>query len=281
MRVATSIYALEAALGPDLFNEVSTQYELDTGKVLVGDKLGWHWVLAELDVPVPRSTALMVKSDPHQHLAIGLSRGKYELRLNAKPEIGRVWLSKVLPGSIVPKEVGLALQKRAAPAVGGRWQGLTVEVYMPMHQKHPGLAEHAIIGGVKTESGDIVCFVSDRPDPISATVWHVYKMHPDLRIAQAMLSVVDKSGQRDYRSTLVGQDLSLRDFAGVKLSDDEIRTALNGIKKYVWKTDATAAAPGIPQNARKFKLGEELCSHEAKSMPVGAFLEALDFMTKK
>lgn len=281
MRVSTSIYALEAALGPDLFKEISTQYEVDAGKPLVGDKMGWHWVLSELDVTLPRSTTSMLKSDPHQHLAIGLSRGKYELRLNAKPEAGRVWLSPVLPGFVAPKEVGLALQRRSIPTVGGKWQGLMVEIYMPMHQKHPGLAEHAIIGGVRTARGEIVCFVSDRPAPLSATVWHVYRMHPELRIAQAMLTVVDKSGQRDYRSTLIGQDLMLRDFGGAKLSDDELRVALGGVKKYVWKTDATSVAATIPQNARKFKLGEDLCSHEAKSMPVGAFLEALDFMTKK
>lgn len=280
MRVPTSIYSVEATLGKDQFEKIAESYANEVGKPLEGDKMGWHWVLGELDAPMPKTAAMLIKSDPMQHLAIGLSRGKYDLRLNAKPESGKVWVSQVLPGSVAPTEVAVALKKRAAPSVGNKWTGLTVELYMPMHQKHPGLAEHALIGGVRTGDGDVLCFLSDRPDPLSATVWHIFRFHPSKRVAQALLNLVDKNGQRDFRSTLPGQELQLRDCSGVKMTSEELYAALKGVKKFVWKTDAEVAS-NIPQNARKFKLGEELSTHEAKSMPIEAFLGGLSALMKQ
>lgn len=279
MRVPTSVYSVEAALGQAQFQEMSERYALDVGKPLDGQKMGWHWQLCELDEPMPKSAAVLLKSDPMQHLAICLSRGRYGLRLSAKPEIGKVWVSGFLPGSIAPAEVATALQRRAAPS-GGKWPGLMVELYMPMHQKHPGLAEHAIVGALRSSVGEVFCFLSDRPDPLVAPLWHIFRLHPAKRVAQAMLNVVDKMGQKDFRSTRAGQDLSLRDCAGVRLSEDEIREALQGVKRFVWKTDDLPASP-IPQNARKFKLGQELSVQEAKSMPVAAFLGGLDMLCKR
>ena len=65
MRIATSIYGIEAALGKH-FSEIAEAYAADMGKELDRDKLGWHWVLSELDVPMPRSAAMLLKSDPGQ-----------------------------------------------------------------------------------------------------------------------------------------------------------------------------------------------------------------------
>lgn len=280
MRVPTSVYSVEAALGKAQYEEIAIKYAQDVGKPLEGERMGWHWVLCELDAPMPKSATGLLKSHPIQHLAIGLSRGRYGLRLNAKPEIGKVWVSEFLPGCVAPVEVAKALQRRSAPSAGGKWTGLMIELYMPMHQKHPGLAEHAVIGGVRTVAGDVFCFLSDRPDPLSATLWHIFRMHSAKRVGQAMLNVVDKAGQRDFRCTLVGQELSLRDCLGVKLSESEIRESLLGVKRFVWKTDAMPASP-IPQNARKFKLGEELSAQESKSMPIAAFLGGLDALVNR
>lgn len=279
MRVATSVYSIQSALGKEQYESFIATYEASTGRSAT-DGVSWHWVLNELDVPMPKSASGLLRMDPVQHLAIGLSRGHYDLRLNAKPEVGRVWVSDVLPGSIAPVEVALSVQKRSAPSVGSKWTGLSVEIFMPMHQKHPGLAEHAIVGGIRSEDGAIYCFVSDRPDPLLAPMWHIYRFHPTRRTAQALLSVVDRIGQKDFRSTNCGQELVFRDYVGIKLNDDELQASFAGVKKFVWKTDVGSVPGAIPTNARKFKLGEELCSHESKSMPASALIGALGAVMK-
>lgn len=279
MRVATSVYAIQSALGKEHYEVFIETYEASTGRSAT-DGVSWHWVLNELDAPMPKSASGLLRIDPVQHLAIGLSRGHYDLRLNAKPEIGRVWVSEVLSGSIAPVEVALAVQKRSAPSVGSKWGGLCVEIFMPMHQKHPGLAEHAVVGGIRSEDGAIYCFVSDRPDPLLAPMWHIYRFHPTRRTAQALLSVVDRIGQKDFRSTNCGQELVFRDYAGVKLTDDDLLASFAGVKKFVWKTDVGSVPSAIPTNARRFKLGEELCSHESKSMPASALIGALGSVMK-
>lgn len=280
MRISTSIYAIEAALGQECFSKILEAYSKNVDHQTDVANLGWHWILTELDSPLPKS-AYGLKSDPVQHLAIGLSRGHYALCLSIKPETGRVWLSPTFPGSIAPVEVALAMRKRAMPNVGSKWTGLMVDIFMPMHQKHPGLAEHAIVGGVQDVHSNIFCFISDRPDPMLAPLWHIYRFHPARRVAQALLSVVDRVGQKDFRSTLVGQDLTLRDYSGKKLDDDQLLASLAGVRKFVWRTDQGTETSNIPLNARKFKLGEDLGAHECKSMPAKAFIGALDSFLKK
>ena len=275
MRVPTSIYSVKVVLGED-FESLANEYAEACGKQLEGDLLGWHWVLNELDIPMPKSAAALLKSDPSQHLAIGLSRGKFELRINVKPEAGKVWVSSVLPGSVAPREVADALKKRAMPS-GSKWNGLLVDIFMPMHQKHPGLAEHAIIGGLQpADGGAPVYFISDRPDPLSAPMWHLFKLYPERRVAQALLAVVDKNGQKDFRSTLFGQEMVIRDFCGFKMTDLDIIESLRSVKKFAWRTDPGSSASVIPMNARKFKLGEELSLQECKNIPAAAYLGALD-----
>ena len=279
MRVATSVYAIESALGKEQYKILIETYKASTGRSAI-DGVGWHWVLNELEAPMPKSASGVLKVNPVQHLAIGLSRGHYELRLNARPEIGRVWVSDVLPRSIAPVEVALAVKKRLVPSAGNKWGGVCVEIFMPMHQKHPGLAEHAVVGGIRSNDGIVYCFVSDRPDPFLAPIWHIYRFHPSRRTAQALLSIVDRVGQKDFRSTNCGQDLVLRDYAGVKLTDDELVASFAGVSKFVWKTDVGSIPGAIPSNARKFKLGEELSSHESKSIPASALIGALGSVMK-
>lgn len=280
MRVTTSVYSIQAALG-DLWPSFCETFEKENGREITSCNWGWHWILGELDVPMPKSAAALAKSDPCQHLAIGLSRGKYDLKLTGKPEAGRVWVSGVLPGSVAPMEVALALKKRATPVIGDKWAGVMVDLYMPMHQKHPGLAEHAVVGGLRRETGQVVCFLSDRPDPNAAPFWQVYEFHPSRRVAQALLTMVDRAGQKDFRMTGIGQELAVREFSGVKLSDDEILAALSGVKKFVWKTDPGTQPVQVPPNARKFKLGEELSLHESQNMPAEALIGALGDMLRR
>jgi hypothetical protein len=279
MRVATSIYAVEAALG-DYREKLAAAYLEATGRCFDGDKLGLHWVLAESETACAKSPTSLLKSDPCQYLGIGLSRRRFALRLSAKPETGRVWTSDPLPGKIVPAEVAMALQKRAGPAQA-KWRGPMVDIYMPMHQKHPGLAEHAIVGAIRLETGEVVCFVTDRPDPMQASSWHIYKFHPSRRVAQTMLASLEREGQRDFRSTLTGQELQIRGFKGERLSSEEIVAALGGVKKFAWQTDAGSCLAGIPATARRFKLGEELCAQERKAMPSSVLIGALDASLKR
>lgn len=280
MRVPTSIYAVESALG-DFYATISEAYAKESGRALESGKLGWHWVLTENECSAPKSSSVMLKNDPQQYLSIGISRKRYALRLSIKPESGRVWLSDILPGRVVPKEVALAMQRRAAPVVGSKWAGAAVDIYMPMHQKHPGLAEHAIVGAIRTETGEVVCFLSDRPDPMQAPIWQAYALHPDKKVAQALLSIVDREGQRDFRSTYPGQELSLKNFKGERLCDEQIAEALGGVKKFTWKTDSDSSQAPIPQNARRFKLGEELGADECRSIPMDVFIGALDALSSK
>lgn len=280
MRVPTSIYAVQTALG-DFYQSLSEAYAKESGRALDGGKLGWHWVLTENECSSPKSSSVMLRNDPQQYLSIGISRRRYALRLSVKPETGRVWLSDVLPGRVVPKEVALAMQKRAAPAVGSKWSGAAIDIYMPMHQKHPGLAEHAIVGAIRTDAGEVVCFLSDRPDPMQAPIWQAYALHPEKKVAQALLSVVDRDAQRDFRSTYPGQELRLKNFKGERLCDEGISAALGGVKKFIWKTDSNPSLSPIPQNARRFKLGEELGADESKSIPLDVFIGALDALISK
>ena len=281
MRIPTSIYSVKAALG-DYFKVLASKYEESSGKSLEEDSLGWHWVLNELDVPMPRSAAALLKSNPVQHLAVCLSHAKYELKINIKPETGKVWVSAALPRSIAPSDVAEALRKRTTPSSSAKWNGVLVDIFMPMHQKHPGLTEHAIVGAINVEGEPSpIYIISDRPDPLSASMWHLFKFHPERRVAQALLTVMDKNGQKDFRSTLIGQEFLFKDFNGIKMSDMEIIESLQGIKKFAWRTDPGNGVSSIPLNARKFKLGEELSLQESKSIPAAAFVGLLEGLVSK
>lgn len=275
MRITTSYFSAQSYLTTE-FDALWSEFLAHLGKEADPAKVAWHWLLTEKEVNhIPKSWTSMAKTDPRQYLATGLSKGFLRLRLSMKAEHGKVWHSDSLSMKVHPEEVVRAIAKKAAPGSGAKWSGPSVDIFMPMHQKHPGLAEHALLGAFETERGEVVWFLSDRPDPWAAALWHAYELNPAKRLAITRFSVLDRQGQKGFNDTEDGELFEFREFKGRKLSLDELEQALAGVKRFAWRTDAAGGSGSIPLNARKFKLGEEITEQERRATPAEATINAL------
>lgn len=275
MRITTSYFSVQSYLKTE-FDTLWANFLIHLGKDADPAKVAWHWLLTEKEVNhIPKSWTSLAKTDPRQYLNIGLSKGFLRMRLSMKAEQGKVWHSEPLMMKVSPDEVVQAIAKKAAPGSGAKWNGPSIDVFMPMHQKHPGLAEHALLGAFETDRGERVWFLSDRPDPWAAAMWHAYELNPAKRLAVTRFSVLDRQGQKLFNDADDGEQFDFREFKGRKLSAEEIETALAGVRRFAWRTDASGGSGVIPLNARKFKLGEEITEHERRATPAEATIIAL------
>lgn len=274
MRITTSYFCVKSYLKED-FDNLWNAFATHLGKEPDPEKVLWHWVLTEREVThTPKSWTSLAKIDPKQYLTVGLQKGFLKLKLSLKADQGKVWHSESFSKILSPEEIVKAIARKSVPG-NSKWNGASIDIYMPMHQKHPGLAEHAILGAYETEHHDIVWFVSDRPDPWSATMWHAYELNPTKRVAVSRLAVLDRPGQKQFSDCEEDGDFDFRDFKGRRLSEEQMSQALAGVKKFVWRMDRNGGVGAIPATCRKFKLGEEITEHERKATPVESMINAL------
>lgn len=271
MRISTSYYAVRAVLGEKL-DVVWGQFTAERPQEAKrgAPRACWHWVLQEVSGKmVSKTWRATQRVDQRTYLRQGIEKGWLTLRLSIKADVGRVWQSDAMESLCAPPEVLKAIkQKQERGTRSNDWAGPSIEIYMPMHQKHPGLAEHAVLGMLEAKNGVLLALVSDQAEPDSAPLWQVYELNPGQRMALPKFLTLDRGQQRDFEAADCNAEVGLRGLNGVKLSDEHVKERLSGVKKFAWRMQATAGVCSIPSNARKFKLGEEITEQERKAIPL-------------
>ena len=276
MKIATSFYCVQEHLGEafkELWSVFSEQRPGEAPETTV-----WHWSLtASENVRAPKSWSGSAKNDPKGYLVSGVDRGFLRLAVTIKPTKGKVWHSAPVKKGIAPPELVGAIEKRTRGGVSGKWQGRLVEIFTPLHQKHPGLAEHAVIGGLVSVSS-MVFMLSDRHAPLSAPLWNPYELVPEKGIAIPQMLVIERSQQKAFLDAAPGDELDFGLLRGQKMEESDIEEFLSLASKYAWGIDRNGQSKGVPRNARKFKLGEEITSQERKITPAEIVKNAIDML---
>ena len=275
MRISTSSFSVKVCLGSawDQCAQLCPYAHLfDQANVLA-----WTWILSEnKELHLPKSFTSQLKANPGKMLQVGLDKGYYTLKLSIKPEKGRVWTSVELRPSKFPEEIIKQFsEKNAAKKTGSsqKWYGEIIEIFTPMHQKHPGLTEHALLGAVEL-NGNLMCFISDSANPEWATYWHVFELICEKGVAISRMETIERAKQREFEATYPGESFEMRDGLGKKLSMDELLGKLGGVRKFAWTVNADAQIE-IPAQTRKFKLGECITESERKAMPIEEVMKML------
>lgn len=282
MKIATSFYCVKDTLGSEfekLWNDFLSERP-DEG----ADTTVWHWNLVVSETAqFPKSWAGLRKSDQKTYLMTGIDRQFLRLTISIKPTKGKVWQSSIFRTPVAPQEVVAAIAKKERSSqgmAGSKWGGKIIEIYTPLHQKHPGLAEHAVVGAFFS-GGRCFALLSDRAAPMTVPAWHPYELLPAKRLAVPQLVIFEKAHQRTFLDALPGETVDFGQLNGVKMSDEEIDGFLRGVAKFAWSSSSTGEAPVIHKNARKFKLGEEISQQERKLTPADTLKAALEMLGGK
>ena len=272
MRVSTSVFSVKSCLGHrwEEFKETSPYKDQLEDR----DALSWTWIFTESKTVVPpRSFSSQLKAQPSKMLQHGLERGFFEIKLSVKPEKGRVWITDHLLPVNFPEEVVRFFSDRMNKKTSTKWNGEAIEIYSPMHQKHPGLTEHALLGAVEVGSS-LLCFVSDSQSPDWATFWHVFELIPNKHLALNKMETIERSKQREFEGVYEGETFEMRDGLGVKLSMDELVRRLDGNRRFSWAVNSESEIE-IPTQTRRFKLGESITDSERRAMPIEEVMKML------
>ncbi len=277
MKVATSIYCVKEHLR----NSFDTLWEefLRHRPAETADSTVWHWSLVVAEgIRLPKAWKSSQKSDPKGYLKTGLESGYLQLSVAVKPTKGKIWQSSVLRIDSLPAELISAVSPRERQAIGaGKWQGRVVEIFTPLHQKHPGMAEHAVIGGVVC--GKAAFFMlSDRKAPMSAPIWSPYELIPDKKMAVPQFMTIERAHQKEFLAAEPGAEIDFGMIRGTKMHDSDIEKFLGLVNKFSWSMDRNSSTGALPKNIRKFRLGEEITSQERKLTPNDFLRQALEMM---
>lgn len=254
MRIPTSKGAI-AAQFPDLYEKIS--------KDLGGEQENegrWVWIWKHKEGVVPRSWRLSEKKDPKFYVAAGFREKHATLFLEVS--IGRS--KSVLPlmsSGKYPMEVLTFFERRALNSPTSGWKGATIEIWQPLHQQHPGLAEHAVIGAFE-DAEEVMFLLSDNKNPISSNIWQVYKLSKDKGVAIPMLFLFDREQQKLFLSAFEGEFFELRGKKVRRLKENEWMEVLGGKMRFSWSLSSATPGEKIPERPRKFKLGETVAPIE-------------------
>lgn len=261
MRIATSEFNVRLVLG-ERFDSFWESFCASQGRQCKTEAVSWHWVLQERE-KVPKSFAALGRADSRAWLQNGLARSYLSVVLSLRPDHGRVWVSEEIELKVIPKEMLLHVARKNDG--GAAWRGPLIEIFNPLHQLHPGLAQHAVIGGVEV-SGRLFAIVSDRPDPLSASLWQTFELLPETRSCLSVFASFDRTMQKEFHDCSQGAEISCVGIVGSKLTADQLLTKAGGTRKFAWKIDRNCPTPVIPATVRKFKLGEGLSAEERRGV---------------
>jgi len=271
MKVASSAISVRSQF-PDLFERALDEAPGDK-KAASGkpeDEAAtwlWNWIWKpSTTVRLPRSWAALAKTDPKTHTVMGAKNGYATLGIEARRNGKKIWAVDNLKLEKAPEEIWRELNRRANPALAAsRWSGLTVDLWQPEHQRHPGLAEHALIGAFEVD-GARHYLLSDRPDPLSSSMWSVFTLDPETKSAWPQMRVFDRDAQRAFWLARNQQTFTWMGANALRVADAQTLAGLQGVKAFSWKLDPSMATPSIPEIARRFKLGEEVIEAERRSL---------------
>jgi hypothetical protein len=272
MKVASSAIAVRSQF-PELFEQaLDAVFAQKPPKEAPEDEAAlwlWNWTWRpSTEVRLPKSWSALAKTDPKAHTVVGCQKGYACLGLEARRNGKKIWCAESLKLEKAPEELWRELGRRANPALAApRWSGLLVDLWQPLHQRHPGLAEHALIGAFEID-GERHYLLSDRPDPLSASMWSVFSLDPKNGCAWPQMRVFDRDSQRAFLAARTQQTFSWMGAVALRVADAQTLDGLGGVKAFSWKLDPSLPTEQIPDSPRRFKLGEEVIEAERRSLSV-------------
>lgn len=226
-----------------LLNELPQWIKCGASEILL------DWVV-EPSGTMSRTVSALEKSEPKRWLAFGISKNYLIFRLQAR-SVDEVFLSEPLILNKVPKEIVLFLEQRLIPAC----ESSKITIYTPLHQKHPGLCEYALLGMLTIEEQEFIV-VSDQRNPLSCINWVVLPIDFERKVCWQIGLNMDRKLFDDFLNSSIGEQVAVNDsIFGTKVCCEKM-----GAKGVVWHWvfQQDNDKERVPKLIRKFKLGEFL-----------------------
>lgn len=249
MRVVTTLSMVSSYMSPKQAQQFKGTLPswANEGSVMV------YWVVKSMK-PAPKVVAQLEMTEPKRWLALSLSKGYVGLYIQIKSSEEQCFEDLVVVQR-VPREIVEYIEQKKAPS----WQGDQIKVYTPMHQKHPGIADYALLGAIEYKN-QLCILISDQKEPLQSISWNVFGVDLEKRSCWNLGVSVDRSFFSDFQKTGVEEDVLLnKGVVAIKKNLD----FLNQLPKSVvfqWVFSPFDEVGRLPKGAQKFKLGESLPS---------------------
>lgn len=269
MRIQTNLHFLRESLG-DTFDQIWGEYQKsEISKVSNHEEASFFWMVREAP-SVPKSWQQSLKTNKKGYLATGFANHHLKASLLIRQEKGKNWESPPV-GKIngVPAEI-----LRHLIQIKSKWTGAVVEIFTPLHQWHPGMTEHALIGSIFNDEKRFF-LLSDRPDPMAAPSWNLFELNAKASAAIPIMTVFDRFAQKIFKSARDGDEIMWGGSEFKREAADKAVAHLNGVSSFLWTPDPSITPRPAPFGAMKFPLGCGFSEVERRLIPTASIMADL------
>lgn len=247
MKVATQLnkvlFCMSEKHQQILLKEIPVWLKENSCEVLV------DWVV-EPSGTMSRTVGALEKSDPKRWVAFGISRNYLVFRLQART-VDECFISEPLILNKVPREIVFFMEQRMIPS----FEASKITIYTPLHQKHPGLCEYALLGMISIDEEEFIV-VSDQKDPLSCINWAVLPIDFERKVCWQNGLSMDRKLFDDFLNSNEEEKVAINENVfGIKKCSDKMKA--KGVVWH-WVFQQENDKERVPKLTRKFKLGEFL-----------------------
>lgn len=207
------------------------------------------WVV-ESSGTMTRSVAALEKTEPKRWIAFGISKNYLIFKMQVRSE-DRIYVSDPLILNKVPKDIVCFMEQKMIPS----FETSRITIYTPLHQKHPGLCEYALMGMVEIDGQEFI-IVSDQKNPMSCINWTVLPINFEKRICWQNGLSLDRKWFNDFLLSDVNEQVAISSDVFAKKINCEKMEIKGAVWHWVFQPDNDKEK--VPKLIRKFKLGEFL-----------------------